>query len=85
MAKMNPYDNMSTEEINNQMQLLNSAIYESNALLRMLIYLSNSPDKDIAIKARVAQEALINLKDQAITSKSYANQKLAQDFNENIK
>ena len=82
MQSSNPYKDMSTEDIIKQTDLLKSAIYDSQPMLSILLHLSSSPDATIASKARVAYNSLLELKDQAITAKAFANQQLIVNYEE---
>ena len=78
----NPYKDLDNNNIVEQTNLLKSTIYDSQPMLNLLLHLSSSPDVAIANRAKVAYTALLDLKDQAITSKAFANQQLIINFDE---
>ena len=82
MYKSNPYQEVPSEEVIKETNVLNAAIYDSQTMLSCLLHLSHSSNPNIAEKAKTAYSALLEVKDLAITAKAYATQKLAMDFEE---
>lgn len=76
----NPYNNVPSEKVTKELMELQKTIYDSPTMLSCLLHLSSSPNPSIAEKAKVAYQALLEVKDEAITAKAYANQKLVIDF-----
>ena len=80
MQSQNPYKAVETNDIIEETRLLKSVIYDSQSMLNVLLHLTTSPNEKIATRAKVAYNSLIELKDQAITAKAFANQQLIIDF-----
>ncbi len=82
MYTTNPYKNVPGEKIAKEVDELQKAIYDTPTMLSCLLHLSNSPNPNIAEKARVAYSALLDIKAEAITARAYANQQLIINFEE---
>lgn len=85
MYTTNPYKDVPSEQVVKETAELQKAIYDTPTMLSCLLHLSHSPNLSIASKAKVAYQALLEVKDEAITAKAYANQQLVIDFEENSK
>ncbi len=80
MYNTNPYNQVPSEQVVQENEQLTKAIYDTPTMLSCLLHLSSSPNPNIATKAKVAYQALLEVKDEAITAKAYANQKLIMDL-----
>ncbi len=80
MYNTNPYNQVPSEQVMQENEQLAKAIYDTPTMLSCLLHLSSSPNPNIAAKAKVAYQALLEVKDEAITAKAYANQKLIMDL-----
>lgn len=78
----NPYNNVSSENVAKELMELQKTIYDAPTMLSCLLHLSSSPNPSVAEKAKAAYQALLEVKDEAITAKAYANQRLVMDFEE---
>ncbi len=80
--KGNPYSGLTTSQTDEQSTRLHNLIDSTPGMLSLLLHLQSSPDPKISESAKVAYKALLEVRDNAITSKAYANQRLIQTFEE---
>ena len=85
MYSTNPYKDVSSQSVTKEAELLTKTMYDTPAMLSCLLHLSSSPNPSIATKAKIAYQALLEVKDEAVTARAYANQRLIVDIEEMIK
>lgn len=85
MYSTNPYKDVPSQTVTKEAELLTKTMYDTPAMLSCLLHLSSSPNPSIADKARVAYQALLEVKDEAVTARAYANQRLIVDIEEMTK